>query len=854
LRIHVFAVLAVIGSIAATALVAELRLRRRHDRSELALLEQRASTLAAALARDLRLADEWFQFVAPELALTGTTDSDVPFHSPAAAAELPAGVRLRWLARDSLHDASIESQRQGRSLGAERDVHPLWLRIRTIHPPIAFPSRAGLALELDLASWLRRYASAANENDRFVVHATIEDRSIELSLPATERSARRTPHADAQAPLLASRRFPLGPTESRSDVWIQIRTPHREPPLPGLRDALELVGLCLICGGLAAHTSSQLARRLRSEEQDHLNQLNAALTLAEKRNRALERTAETRDISARILRVQVDQTPLEELLVRVLDEFSTLPGLASPGRLLIYTLPRDTARSEASGRLGELGLTAQCGAPPETLHVSEARIEELCRRAVHFNIPITEPGSRKGGVVSTPGAAVPLRAATRMLGALYADMAPPSSGEVVSGDALAAAAESLAHLIDRSYAYAALQGSLAELEEARLAAVATTRRKDEFLAHVSHQLRTPLTSILGFAQFLLEEDQLGGEEREAVSVIRSNGEQLLEMISELVGVALIEPVSSETSRGVLDPIAFTDTLVRDFAPRARERGLEIRNSHQLPRGLRLEVDEERLRAALAAALIDAIDGSEWGVLTLHTRLDDTRHVHFELSSPRVLTPVAGASTATEPQLPGGTRAIVQALGGDIRLTTGVKGTVLDLVIPASPLSHPQKTLRGETAPEEPGEPTENASSSSVGTEEEPLPDLTGYRLLLAEDNEVNQLLFTRILEAAGARVEVVGNGADAAHAALATLESKIPFDVVLMDIVMPVLDGAEATRRLREAGYSHPILALTASEAPADHQRCLAAGCDAVRTKPVSRVDLLRSVCELRTRPATGAS
>jgi CheY-like chemotaxis protein len=116
------------------------------------------------------------------------------------------------------------------------------------------------------------------------------------------------------------------------------------------------------------------------------------------------------------------------------------------------------------------------------------------------------------------------------------------------------------------------------------------------------------------------------------------------------------------------------------------------------------------------------------------------------------------------------------------------------------------------------------------------------RILLVEDGPDNQRVIRHVLERAGFEVTTAENGAIGVELALASLEEDRPFRVILMDVQMPVLDGYEATRRLRESGYSGPIIALTAHALPSERQRCLDAGCDAFATKPIERVVLLETI------------
>jgi two-component system, sensor histidine kinase len=122
------------------------------------------------------------------------------------------------------------------------------------------------------------------------------------------------------------------------------------------------------------------------------------------------------------------------------------------------------------------------------------------------------------------------------------------------------------------------------------------------------------------------------------------------------------------------------------------------------------------------------------------------------------------------------------------------------------------------------------------------PSLSGIKILLVEDSEDNQRLITRFLNAAGAEVETADNGGEGV-----TMAMQKPYDLVLMDIQMPILDGYEATEKLRSLGMNKPILALTAYALKEERERCLTSGCDAHLTKPINRVDLIHEISRLTT-------
>ncbi len=139
-----------------------------------------------------------------------------------------------------------------------------------------------------------------------------------------------------------------------------------------------------------------------------------------------------------------------------------------------------------------------------------------------------------------------------------------------------------------------------------------------------------------------------------------------------------------------------------------------------------------------------------------------------------------------------------------------------------------------------------AQATATGT-----PALAGLRILLAEDGEDNQELINLHLTIGGAQVTLVENGTQACAAALAALKAGQPFDVILMDIEMPQMDGYEATAHLRECGYAAPIIALTAHVMTGDKEKCLASGCDDFLGKPIDPAVLLSAVSKVArsTRP-----
>ncbi|MCZ6571529.1 MAG: response regulator, partial [Deltaproteobacteria bacterium] len=181
------------------------------------------------------------------------------------------------------------------------------------------------------------------------------------------------------------------------------------------------------------------------------------------------------------------------------------------------------------------------------------------------------------------------------------------------------------------------------------------------------------------------------------------------------------------------------------------------------------------------------------------------------------------------------RSLVELLGGKLRATSEEgRGTRFSFTIKTGP-------LKGVELLDHPSVPRPSVEPRSVGPVGTPL---EGIRVLLAEDGADNQRLITRILSAAGAKVEVVENGALASERALAAASAGEPFDLILMDMQMPVMDGYAATRGLRQQGYRGRIVAVTANAMKGDRERCLAAGCDDFVSKPLNRSRLISVALE----------
>jgi signal transduction histidine kinase len=398
----------------------------------------------------------------------------------------------------------------------------------------------------------------------------------------------------------------------------------------------------------------------------------------------------------------------------------------------------------------------------------------------------------------------------------------------------------------------------AKLKAAKDSAEAANEAKSTFLANMSHEIRTPLSAVLGFSNFMISK-QLTDEERENYrQIIKRNGALLTNVIDDILDLSKVEAGKVEIEPRECEIHEVLNDIETLLTPQAKDKNLYLTIDIHTDVPRYIYTDSLRLRQILLNVVGNAVKFTEKGGVRVIVHIADTNpassDIQFDVVDTGPGISAEGVSkifqpfTQADPSMKrrfGGTglglvlaKKLSMLLGGDLSLTktsVGV-GSVFTILVAADLRSARQKndqTLKIDRAMRPIVKPKDIVSTNGVNR-------LLGKRILVTEDAPDIRLMISSILNYSGACVENAENGREAIK-----LMHKKNFDAVLMDLQMPIMDGYEAIKRLREEGYSIPIIALTAHALDDQQEKCRDAGFNAHISKPISVERLVDTIANL---------
>jgi signal transduction histidine kinase len=383
----------------------------------------------------------------------------------------------------------------------------------------------------------------------------------------------------------------------------------------------------------------------------------------------------------------------------------------------------------------------------------------------------------------------------------------------------------------------ALKFYISQREKAEL----SDKLKSAFLANMSHEIRTPMNGILGFAELLKKPNLTGDEQKKYISIIESSGARMLNIINNIVDISKIESGLMEIDINKTDINKQIEYIYTFFKPEVEAKGIRLLYKNSLPsKETIIETDREKIFAILTNLVKNSIKYTNEGIIefgyekkgnTLEFFVKDTgigisgdrqaaifeRFIQADITD-KMARQGAGLGLSI-------TKAYVEMLGGKIWVESEAgKGSTFYFTIPYHYKPTEDKDLGYLTDPVKTGNWTN--------------PKISGLKILIAEDDKTSEILISMVIEKFGKEILRVESGKDAVE----TCRNHPDIDLILMDIKMPVMDGYEATRQIRQFNKEVVIIAQTAYGLSGDREKALEAGCNDYFSKPINSDKLLACI------------